>query len=65
MIRKPGGVKVSKKDRLDHNLCKVCVSGHPEATKMQKIRRGARRLSTPHSGMQTLSLSGLSNVLVE
>ena len=52
MIQKPGGVQVSKQDSLDHSQCKVCGSGHPEATKMQKIRLGAWRLSVPLYGIQ-------------
>ena len=39
MIQKPGGVQVSKQDSLDHDQCNWCVSGHPEATKMQKNSR--------------------------
>ena len=37
MIQKPGGIQVSKQDSLGHSQCKVCVSGHPEATKVQKF----------------------------
>ena len=41
MIQKPGGVQVSKQHSLDHDQCKVCVSGHPEATKMQTFALAA------------------------
>ena len=64
MIQKPGGVQVSKQDSLDHDQCKVCVSGHPEATKVQNSSAlGVFRFCP--TGNKPMSMFGHSNVLVE
>ena len=65
MIQKPGGVQVSKQDSLDHDEWKVCVSEHPEATKMQKIASAFGVFRFDPTGNKPMSIFGHSNVLVE
>ena len=65
MIQKPGGVQVNKQDSLDHSQCKVCVSGHPEATTMQIFAAALCAFWFHSAGYKPMSIFGHSNVLVE